>query len=170
MNRHNLHKFNDLIIGFHQSASTAGQTKIYEKYSTYFIWACKICNSLYVLVGIVTISNPVVVKLWTGNLVLPYGFKLPMIDETSLFGYVINYCHHLLQDFIFVSGFFYSDCLYAIIVLQVYCVFDVVIQMLEELNEMIGQKGLPRKAIEQKLVSIIQLHQRLMRFGFYNVC
>jgi 7tm Odorant receptor len=126
----------------------------------------KVINFLYIGVGIITILNPIFVKLLTGKLVLPYGFKLPWLDEFSFVGYVINYCHHLLQDYIVVFGFLYTDGLYAIIILHVYCVYDNLCLMLDEMNEDLCDE-IKRKSpdIRKKLVEIVKMHQELLRFA-----
>jgi hypothetical protein len=112
--------------------------------------------------------NPLIVKIVTGNLILPYGFKLPFIDETSVTGYAINFAHHLLQDYIVVFGFICADSVYAIIVINIYCVYDVIGQMLDELNEMINveksKKVQDHQKIREKLISIAKTHQDLLRF------
>jgi hypothetical protein len=114
------------IVEFHETAENLICRKIYEKYSKYCDIACKFCNFLYVSVGILTIMNPLLVKLVTGNLVLPYGFKLPFIDENSWFGYAINFAHHLLQVFVVVPGLIFTDSIYAILIISIYCVYDVI--------------------------------------------
>lgn len=155
----------DKIVEFHEIAWNLSSRKIFEKYSGYCVIVCKICNWLYAVCGVFTILNPIAVKLSTGNLVLPYGFKLPFIDEFSFFGYLINLLHHLTQDFLVVFGFMTSDGLYAIIVIHVYCVFDVLIQSLDELHEAINKKTKNEETLEirRKLKSIVKLHQQLLR-------
>lgn len=105
-----------------------------------------------------TILNPIAVKLLTGKLVLPFGFKLPLIDETSFFGYSFNLFHHLIQDFIVVVGFIYSDALYAAIVIHIYCVYDILILRLDELKNVRG------KELKKRLIAVILLHQELLRY------
>jgi 7tm Odorant receptor len=106
------------------------------------------------------------VKLLTGKLVLPYGFKLPWLDEFSLFGYSINLLYHLFEDYIVVFAFLYTDGLYAITIIHVYCVYDNLCLMLDEMNEDFCDE-IKRKSpdIRKKLVEIVKMHQELLRFA-----
>lgn len=159
--------FNEKIIKLHQTSWNLKSSRVFEKYSRYCLLACKCCNHLYMSTGIFLIFNPIIVKLITGKLVLPFGFKLPFIDELSFFGYAFNVLHHILQAYITAVGYIFSDGLYAVIVIHIYCHFDILVQSLEELNEVI--KIMPKdvdqsKMIREKLVLIIQAHQELLRF------
>jgi 7tm Odorant receptor len=136
--------------------------EIYRKYANYCRLGPKIFNHLYCVVGIVTFCNPIFVMALTGKLVLPYGFKLPWIDEFTFLGYTINLLHHFVQMLVVASLFIYFDGLYSVIVLHVYCIYDVLIQMLDELNELIVHPQ-SSKIVNEKLISIIQLHQKLLR-------
>jgi hypothetical protein len=125
--------------------------------------ACKIVAALYLMVGVGTMFNPIAVKLLTGQVVLPYGFKLPFLDEYSVLGYLINLIHHGIQSFIVAFGFIYADGLYAVFVIHVYCVFDVLVLMLDDINELVDQEDVESQAIEDQMDAIIMLHQRLLR-------
>lgn len=166
MDRKSICELNDQIIEFYKSSKNDGTSKIYAKYANYSRMACTFCCLLYTFCGFVTFVNPIGVKLITGKVVLPYGFKLPYLNELSVIGYVINLFHHGMQSFLTVVGFTYTDGLYAIFVMHVYCVFDVLILMLDELSENISRRGLKPHEIKQQLESIIQLHQKLLRLIF----
>jgi 7tm Odorant receptor len=179
LNREKFNKFDVKIRKFHESAWNRKSSEIYEKYANYCFFVTKLMNFSYIGVGIITILNPIFVKLLTGKLVLPYGYKLPWFDEFSPIGYAINYCHHLLQAHFVVFGFLYTDGLYAIFIFHVYCVYDNLCLMLDELNEDLCDE-VKRKSpdIRKKLVEIIKMHQELLRFAsfkffkavFLNLC
>lgn len=129
--------------------------------------ACKLINALYVAVGIITILSPIFIKLVTGKLVLPYGFKLPWIDEFSFWGYAINFLHHVIQARYVVDGLIYTDGIYMIIIIHIYCVYDNLCLKLDELNQGLNQKksSKDRKKlnVRDKLVEVIKLHQQLLK-------
>jgi 7tm Odorant receptor len=150
------------IISFHQSTKNEKSMRIYERYAKYCLIACKMVNVLYLFVAVGTMLNPIVIKMLTGQVVLPYGFKLPFLDEYSLFGYLINFVHHGMQSFVVACGFIYTDGLYAVFIIHIYCVFDVLVVMMEEFDELAEKEDAEPQAIEKQLDSIIKLHQKLV--------
>lgn len=157
--------FHERILKFHHSAWNESSSNIYEKYAKYCVSAGKFVSLLYVSAGVFTLFYPICAKLLAGKLVLPYGFKLPFIDEMSLFGYGINYLHHLFEAYIVVFTFIYADGLYAISVLHIYCVYDILCLMLDELNDDLENEETRNSLkVRQKLVKIIKMHQELLRF------
>jgi 7tm Odorant receptor len=169
LNRNQILDFDDQILKFHKSASSEKSRKNYEKYSAYSKLTLKIMVFLYFGAGL-SILNPILVKLVTGELVLPYGFKLPWLDEFSFFGYSINFLYHLLQDFYTVLGYCTSDGIYAIEMLNIYCVYDDLCLMLDDLNEDLkDRKKKKSPIIREKMVIIIKKHQALLRFEKNNL-
>lgn len=164
--RKNMLILKDTMFAFHDVAWSTRSSQIFEKYSSYCVKASKFCNYLYAVCAVITLSNPLIIKLLTGTLVLPYGFKLPWIDEFTVIGYTINLLHHLLQDFFVATGYIYADALYAIIILNVYCIFDILTLMIEEIDQEIKveKKGKNALSTKKKLIEMILLHQRLLRF------
>lgn len=148
---------------FHNIKSTRKIEEILEKYASYSFISCKICCAVYICTGILLTSNFIFVKLLTGELVLPFGFKLPWFDPFSLWGYLINLSYQVLLAFICVMGFIFADCLYVTIVMHVYCIYDVLEQLLEEFNQLILNQ-MESIAIDKQLIFIINLHQQLLRF------
>jgi hypothetical protein len=166
LNRNEFLKFDEKIKKFHESAWNKKSSEIYEKYANYCLIAGKFINFLYVGVGVVTFSNPIFVKLLTGKLVLPYGFKMPLLNELSFVGYPINLLYHLFEVYIVAFAFIYTDGLFLVIIMHVYCVYDNLCLMLDELNEDLCDE-LKRKSpnIRDKLVEIIKMHQELLRLS-----
>ena len=65
-----------------------------------------------------------------------------------------------------VTGYTYTDGFYALIVVHVCCAYDILIQMLDELNQTIEGEGPERLTnIRKHLVKIIESHQELLRFA-----
>jgi hypothetical protein len=153
------------ILKFHRAASTDESKKIYEKYAEYCKLALKAVMAMTFGVSFGCILIPLGVKLFTGDLVLPFGFKLPWIDESTAVGYSINFCHHMLQSYITGFGFSAIDGMFAINMLQSYCVFDELYLMLDELNEDLkDRKRRSSPEIRKQLVKIVQKHQDLLRY------
>lgn len=74
----------------------------------------------------------------------------------------------MLQDFIVAVGYIYTDGLYAIIVIHVYCAYDILIQLLDELDNAIRETGAEKSTIRKKLITLVQKHQELLRFAFFE--
>jgi len=144
--------------------------KIFERYSRYCIFAAKFANFLYISCGVLMFLNPILVWMFTGEIVLPYGFKLPWIDEFSFIGYVINLCHHLLQTYTVVFGFICADGFYVVFALHVYCIYDVIMAKLDHLNLLLQDKDFAKdsKKVGDELKSSIQWHQDLLRYLIPN--
>lgn len=140
---------------------------MFEKYANYCVKACSFCNFLYIACGLLTLVNPLIVKFFTGKIVLPYGFKLPWTNQVSVTGYALNFLHHLLQDFIVVTGFVYTDGIYITVVLHMYCLFDILLQSLKELNDSIAKlkESKTKPHIREQLMFVIKVHTELYRFA-----
>ena len=70
----------------------------------------------------------------------------------------------MVQAFAVVTMFVYTDGFYALIVVHVYCAYDILVQMLDELNQTIEGEGPERLTNMRKhLVKIIESHQELFK-------
>ena len=117
-----------------------------------------------VFIGVASMFYPGVVLLITGKFILPYGFRLPLVDERTFTGYVANLIHHWLQAIFTVIGLTTSDGIYAFEMLHAYCVFDDLCAMLDELNEDLKDKKKKKSPeITKKIVLIVEKHQNLLR-------
>ena len=176
LNREQVFEIHAKILKFHKSASSEGSRKVYKKYASYSKLAGKIMFFIYIGVPIASVLSPVLVKLITGELILPFGFKLPWFDELSFSGYSVNFLYQLSQAYVFVFGITASDGIYAVEMLHAYCVFDDLCVMLDELNEDLKDKKKKKSPkIRGKIVEIIKKHQDLLKFvnifielTFYN--
>ena len=162
-----MHSITELMREFHNLNQSPKVTGIMFKYAKYCLTGCKICFAIYIFSGITLYNNFILVKLVTGELVLPFGVYLPWINPFSFWGYLINLGYQFILGFLTVMGFIYADSLYITIVLHVYCIYDVLIQLLDELNQSILNEDNSIK-IDKQLVFIIQLHQRLLRFDLIS--
>ena len=152
----------ELMREFHNIKRIRKVEDVLEKYAKYCLIGCKICLALYAFTGVTLSSNFIFVKLITGELVLPFGFKLPWFDPFSFWGYLVNLTYQLVLVFICVMGFIYADSIYVTIIMHVYCIYDVLEQFLDEFDQSIlSEKN--NIEIEKQLVFIINLHQRLLR-------
>jgi hypothetical protein len=155
---------NQMILKFHQSASSDKSKKIYETYANHSKFAVKAVIVVLFGINVCCLTSPLAVKLITGYLVLPFGFKFPWIDVSTIFGYSFNFCYQILQSYIAVAGFSVIEGMFAINMLQSYCVYDDLYQMLDELNDEL-KDTMKRNSTEirRKFVKILQKHQDLLR-------
>ena len=157
----------ELMREFHNLKQTVKVKDIMVKYATYCLTGCKICCVVYAVTGVILFNNFILVKLVTGELVLPFGVYLPWFDSTRVRGFLVNLGYQFILVSITVMGFSIADCLYITIVLHVYCIYDVLVQLLDELNQSILSE-IDSIEIDKQLVFIIQLHQKLLRFVLIN--
>ena len=143
--------------------STQKAKKVMEKYTSYCFIGCKICNALYCFSAVTLASNFIFVKLITGELVLPFGFQLPWFDPLTFWGYTINLCYQLSLVFLCTMGYIFADSMYVIMVVHIYCIYDVLKKLLDDFDQLILSEQ-DNMEIEKELIIIINLHQKLLRF------
>ncbi|CAO1437120.1 unnamed protein product [Diamesa tonsa] len=168
MHRKDIYKIDEIIREFHILQNHIQVKQLLEKYALFSLKGSKICSLLYVLCGIVLFSNFIFVKLLLNQKTLPFGFKLPWLEPYSYWGYPINLLHQLTQTCFTTSGFIFSDCVYITIVMQIYCIYDILQHLLDNLNETINRQINELENLESdiknQLILIIELHQKLLNF------
>lgn len=167
MRHKDIYKIDEIIREFHILQNDTKVKQLLEKFALYSLKGSKICSILYTFSGIVLFSNFIFVKLLLNQKTLPFGFKLPWIEPYSYWGYPINLLHQLAQTYFTVSGFIFSDCVYITIVMQIYCMYDILQHLLDNLNETINRQINELENLEtdisSQLIYIIELHQKLLK-------
>ena len=143
--------------------STPKVKEIMEKYASYCLIGCKICNVIYGFSAVSVCSNFIFVKLITGELMLPFGYFIPWIDPMTFWGYTINLCYQFLLVSLCTIVLIFSDCFYVTMVMHIYCIYDVLKQLLNDFDQSILSEQ-DNIEIEKELIIIINLHQKLLGF------
>ncbi|CAO1420591.1 unnamed protein product [Diamesa hyperborea] len=168
IHRKDIYKIDEIIREYHILQNDMKVKQLLEKYALFSLKGSKICSLLYVLCGIVLFSNFIFVKLLLNQKTLPFGFKLPWLEPYSYWGYPINLLHQLTQTCFTTSGFIFSDCVYITIVMQIYCIYDILQHLLDNLNETINRQINELENLESdiksQLILIIELHQKLLNY------
>lgn len=152
----------EINFKFHKEAEEISR-ETYEKYSNFCKVAMKVLIFIYIGPTIFGLFVPVFVYILNGNLILPYGFKLPWFDECSVIGYAINYIYQIAQAYFTIACLCCFEGVVVIKMIMIYCVFDDLCWMLQEVDEEIKKKEKEYSTIAQKLNEIIKKHQKLLK-------
>jgi hypothetical protein len=98
--------------------------------------------------------------------ILPLAFELPWIDAKTLPGFVINVFNQMFQSNIIVILYMIYDGIQASVTMHVYCLYDDLCLMLDELEvDLRDRKKKHSIKIQEKLFEIIGYHRDLLRFA-----
>jgi hypothetical protein len=164
-NRDEIIQLHGRIFQLYQTSRNQKSSEIYKKFSKLSEVSLKILKLLYVGAAVPLLACPMIMTLFTDNWILPLGFTLPWVQVDSLPGFVINYCHQTLQTFLLVFIYLSYDGLQVVFTIHIYCVYDDLCLMLDELDEDLQDKKKKiSPEIRKKIVRIIEAHQELLRF------
>lgn len=156
-------RFIRTIEQLNRIAKTLNCDKIFLKYYGYTELAVRGIKILCIGVAITTASNPIFIKLLSGELALPYGFLLPFIDPMTTSGYAINYIYSFgdaLSDGTYV---FVYDTLILITIFPIYASYDALVELLERISEKRSEIK-DKMQLKIKLKEIFMLHQMIVKF------
>lgn len=149
--------------------------KIFKKFHGFMIILSKLLDIAYWTTGLLSLLNPIIVKMFTGDLILPYGFQLPFMQPFSLQGYFLNYIYSMTCCILCVIGFNISDTFFVVTVMPIYAVFHVLYHLIDELKKFdnTDDKDNANRGYEEKFNEIVKIHQKLLDFindveMFYN--
>ncbi|XP_053699224.1 putative odorant receptor 83c [Sabethes cyaneus] len=149
---------NGSVGGFEQNILNSF-TKLLKQaviiYTVLFLGGCTVCVLL-----------PVVIYLWNGNVLLPFGVILPFVDSSTRTGYQINYIYQVICTLHFPPEVAATQNMYFVLVFNICIEYDMLVLKLSELDEMINNniEGSLNDSIHNKLVDIIRYHQRVNEF------
>lgn len=99
-----MYKINKTVRDFHKIDFNANIRSILDFYSILAMLAFKITKTVYLATAMLIALYPVVVFIATNEIILHFGFILPLIDENTTHGYTLNVCHHILQMVLVIAG------------------------------------------------------------------
>ncbi|XP_001847967.2 putative odorant receptor 83c [Culex quinquefasciatus] len=130
----------------------------------------KQCISMYSIAflggSVGTAFLPLIVYLWNGEKILPFGVVIPFTDlETSL-GYQLNYMYQVSCILWTPPGLTASQNIYITLVFNICIQYDLIFIKLDELDQLAVRNidGTLDKEVEQKFIEIIKYQQRLNQF------
>jgi hypothetical protein len=125
----------------------------------------RVLKFLYIGAAIPLLAIPIFVTLFTDHWALPLGFNLPWTQVDSIPGFVVNYCHQTLQTILLVLIYLSYDGLQVVFTMHIYCVYDDLCLMLDELDEDLHDQSKKNSTvIREKIVEIVENHQKLLRY------
>lgn len=128
---------------------------------------CILMYSITFLGGSVgTAFLPLIVYLWNGEKILPFGVVIPFTDlETSL-GYQLNYMYQVSCILWTPPGLTASQNVYITLVFNICMQYDLIFIKLDELDQLAirNTDGTLDTEVQQKIIEIIKYQQRLNQF------
>lgn len=168
----------EFLYDIFHSSDDAEIPKIFKKFNGYVDLSTKLLDITYISTGILSLLYPLVVKLVTGELVLPYGFELPFVDPFSLYGYTLNIVITSLWVTLAIVGFRISDTYFIMTFMPIYAMFDVLHYLIDDLNNSESKidrdKDNDFQNFDVRKRKIVEIHQKLLIFisdveKFYNI-
>lgn len=162
----NREKFKEIvhkIKGFHTIAASHDYQEIFMKYSRVCDIVMKFIDILFGFVATSTLLNPILIKILTNELVLPFGFELPFSDPTTTSGYAINYIFTLQIAYWAYLGFSAAESYNAVSIIPVFGAFDLLFKMIVDLKKFNNEKDDEEMKERKNLLhEIIKTHQDLL--------
>lgn len=151
--------------------------KLLNKLAPYTIGFNRFC-------GFVATFYPIVIYLYSGKVILPYGFVIPGISYTENPGYAINYAFQSIEAYLTTTTLMEASV--QICLLFIFCAFfqiDLIIIKIRKFNILLQDETTEDKTRKRldKLVEIIKLHQNYQEYlqtleefysnlSFVNLC
>jgi hypothetical protein len=154
---------------FHQiSTRTRGNSATFRKWMLVAVHVFFFILILFIGIFILIVIYPIIVFIFSGNIILHYGFVLPFIDPEIVYGYALNFSHHVLQTFIVITGTMASVMLTMYYVIVILAKYDTLGADIDDLDIMIKSSTSEDKTNE-KLADIIDQHNALIEYlEFFN--
>uniref|UniRef100_A0A336M437 Odorant receptor n=1 Tax=Culicoides sonorensis TaxID=179676 RepID=A0A336M437_CULSO len=145
-----------------------GQIKseaIVNKFARYIDIQTKFIAILYGNCCILTIIYPGLVYMLTKEKILPFGFIIPGISDTTQLGFILNYIHHIIQAVMTTAGLTASQLIVVMLFIGVCLKIEVLIFNLKDLGkEFLENEDSNETYKEIDLSHIIQSHQDILEF------
>uniref|UniRef100_A0A182WQW0 Uncharacterized protein n=1 Tax=Anopheles minimus TaxID=112268 RepID=A0A182WQW0_9DIPT len=142
------------------------QTAILRWYTAIF-WRGVMLYTVMFLLGVIIASfGPLLLLLYNGEKMLPFGVYLPFVDPNSETGYELNYLYQMSCILWTPPGLTATQNIYFAFILNICIQYDVLQLHLADLNELIQRTDLADKdnAVRKKLRAIIFDQRRLEQF------
>lgn len=97
---------------------------VLKLYSTYGQVVGKFVPWFYLFVGIVLLTYPFPVYLFTHELSLSFGFIMPWVDPDTTIGYCLNFTYHTFLVYLTIVGFSFTDMTYIVFIFNLYAILE----------------------------------------------
>lgn len=107
---------------------------------------------------------PLIYFLMYGEMILHFGYELPMVDWHTAFGYMLNFAYTLMICIIFVIGLATSTAINVVFIAMSFCQFELIQMHLEELDQLIvcNKDGESIARIRKYIGEVTDLHNELV--------
>lgn len=119
---------------------------------------------LFYLSGLLTIFYPLIVYIFVKEAILPFGFVIPGLSDSSQPGYAINYCHHVLQVILTVGGLTAAQCMNIMLLVGACLMIEVLIIKIRDLGKEVYANEDTRNMKDVDMSEIIELHQEILKY------
>jgi odorant receptor len=148
---------------FHIAAAANNCEEIFIQNSKICDFVTRFFGILFLVVTSSIMINPIIIKLASGNLILPLGFELPFFDPSTTLGYAINYIFLIQLNYLACIGLSNSESYNAISMIPVFGAYQVLIEMVGKLEKFNNEKDEEQMIKRRNLLhEIIQIHQHLL--------
>lgn len=122
---------------------------------------------VFYFTALMAVSQPLLVYAATGEIILPFAFRLPWINPDTSFGYFINYMHQLFETIIVCFGMNLFQAYFLHHILHCCVQIDVLQIKMKQLSEYVNsieetEKDKNTYIINDLLSAIVGLHQEYL--------
>uniref|UniRef100_A0A182NZ48 Uncharacterized protein n=1 Tax=Anopheles dirus TaxID=7168 RepID=A0A182NZ48_9DIPT len=151
-----------------QAERNARQLQVLAWYTGVF-WHGTLLYTVVFLFGAISAScGPVLVHLYSGERLLPFGVYLPFVDADTAVGYELNYLYQLSCVLWAPPGLIASQNIYFGLILNICSKYDVLKLLLADLDRLMHRADLDahehNRLVREKLRAVIVSQRRLDQF------
>ncbi|KAL1374226.1 hypothetical protein pipiens_018215 [Culex pipiens pipiens] len=124
----------------------------------------KLMYAMYLTTVIFLDVMPICVWMILGERILAVPLFMPLVDETTVEGFVANYVSHLMMLLIAACGFVSIDCMFLAFVIPIAAYANAIEGEVQQLNDLLEQPKRDDKMIEEKCNLLYKVHQTLLEY------
>lgn len=161
--RHKVYKILAFYEEFYTRALELELESTLYRFSDYMEKFLMLIQILYAGAVSAALLNPFMMKLLTGNLVLVFGFEIPLLDPFSTKGFALNYILAVYIALNGLVGFAAADGLIMFIIMPIYLMAECLINLINDLESHAEVENNDIENIQiirnEKLKTIVEIHK-----------
>ncbi|XP_065088820.1 putative odorant receptor 83c [Ochlerotatus camptorhynchus] len=154
---------------YREASSDGSERLVILKYTT-VLKHCVIFYGVIFLGGVILAGLlPLVVYMWNGDKILPFGVLIPFVNPETADGYELNFMYQVSCMLWTPPALTASQNFYFALVFNICIQYDVLVLKLQNLDDLIAKNvnGKLDGQIRDVLINIIQYQQRLIIMTFF---
>lgn len=132
-----------------------------ERFVFYTEYIFKVGVSAYTLCALILLLVPIYIYFVDGGRIVLFNFFFPGTDETTFLGCVINFVLQVLELFFGLVGSAGSDFFFAMLIINVPVMSNILKDNFYEMNEILKEKKIDKLKVHGKFLNIILIYREM---------